>query len=103
MASVDDVMAALSEIQDPEIGINLVDLGLVYDAKVHDKTASVALTLTTPGCPLHTTIRQQVEERLMQVPGIEHADVELVWAPPWTPDRISDEGRSQLRQLHAMG
>ncbi len=91
------VMAALYEVEDPEIGINIVDLGLVYGVGIEGSTVMVTMTLTTPGCPLHASVREAVERAVRAfVPGVTDVNVVLVWEPAWSPQRISDAGRAQL-------
>lgn len=93
----DMVTEALSEVIDPELGENLVDLGLVYGITIGGARVAVDLTLTTPGCPLHASLHAAAERviRLM-VPGVEHVDVQLVFEPRWTPDRMSDSAKRRL-------
>ncbi len=90
------VLAALTGVIDPELGIDVVNLGLVYEVEVEAALARVRMTLTTPGCPLHASIEAQVRSCVLAVPGIEAADVGLVWDPPWTPMSMSDEAKRQL-------
>src|ERR1700746_1113994 len=96
-----DVMSALKSCYDPEIPVNIVDLGLIYgvkfDAAEDDKQdVTIDLTLTSPGCPAHVSIGEQIKSRLQQLPGVRNANVNVVWSPPWTPERISPEARKQL-------
>ena len=96
-----DVMSALKSCYDPEIPVNIVDLGLIYKvnfAPVEDDKQDVAvdMTLTAQGCPEHVNISMQVKSRLEQLPGIRNAAVNVVWTPPWTPERLSPEARKQL-------
>jgi metal-sulfur cluster biosynthetic enzyme len=91
-----ELWVALRQVYDPEVGINVVDLGLIYGVTQRDDCAYVEMTLTTPGCPLHDVIGQAVQRALAQVPGVARAVVELVWDPPWTPMMISDAGRREL-------
>jgi len=97
-----DVYAALKDCYDPEIPVNIVDLGLIYEVSVKpvdDSQASeieVEMTLTAPGCPSAGMITEQVRERLLRMPGVADARVELVWYPQWTPERLSGEARRQL-------
>lgn len=93
---VEAALDALSQVIDPELGLDAVALGLVYELHLADGVAVVVMTLTTPGCPLHGSIRADVEARLIAVPGVDVVDVRLVWDPAWTPSRISAEGRAQL-------
>jgi metal-sulfur cluster biosynthetic enzyme len=91
------VLAALKEVIDPELGINVVDLGLIYEAEVKGADVRITMTLTTPGCPLHESIAEAVQVTLQDMlPLLGDVTVHLVWDPPWTPDRISEEGRSAL-------
>jgi FeS assembly SUF system protein len=98
MPTVDQVMEALKNCYDPEIPVNIVDLGLVYDVKIiDDKNVYVKMTLTAPGCPVGPFVAEQVREAVMTlVEGVEKVDVEIVFDPPWTPDRMSDEAKALL-------
>lgn len=93
------VIEALADVYDPELGLDLVNLGLVYEVAVVGSNVNVSMTLTTPGCPMHGSIQKDVLMTLERLPGVEWVDVQLVWDPPWTPDRISQEGRRQLYWL----
>lgn len=94
------VIEALKEIYDPEIPVNIYDLGLIYDVDVtKDGHAYVKMTLTTPHCPVAETMPGEVELRVGSVPGIGHAEVELVWTPPWDPQKMSDEAKLELGML----
>ncbi len=93
----DDVREALHDVIDPELGINVVDLGLVYQISVEDgRRIHVLMTMTTPGCPATNYIQGGAERRLMLIPGAEDVEVRLAWAPPWSPDMMSAEARHQL-------
>ena len=92
----DDVMEALKEVYDPEIPVNVVDLGLVYNVDVEDNEVHVEMTLTAQGCGMGPYIAQQAEWRIAEIDGVDDVNVELVYDPPWTPDMISEEGRSEL-------
>ena len=95
-----DVSAALREIFDPEIPVNIYDLGLIYGVEVDDNAdATVTMTLTTPHCPVAETMPGEVEMRVMSVPGIRDAEVVLVWEPAWGPHKMSDEARLELGML----
>lgn len=88
------LLEALEDVEDPELGYSIVGLGLVYDAALHeDRTAEVTMTMTTPGCPATEMILDQVRRRVADVPGVDRVEVHLVWDPPWTPDLMSDEAR----------
>ena len=94
--SKDKVLAALRKVYDPEIPINIVDLGLIYEIKVNDGDIYIKMTLTAPGCPIWQLIVEQVKEAVRSVEGVRNVEVDLVWDPPWTPDRISPELKEQL-------
>ena len=104
--SMDDVMEAMKDVVDPELGINVVDLGLVYDARVEETgdgtLVTLDMTLTSAACPLTDVIEDQTREALCGGPGGGIAadfTINWVWMPPWGPDKITDEGREQLRAL----
>ncbi|MEZ5325307.1 MAG: putative Fe-S cluster assembly protein SufT [Verrucomicrobiales bacterium] len=94
------VWGQLKEVYDPEIPVNIVDLGLVYDCQLTGdegaKVVEVKMTLTAPGCGMGPTIAADAQSRVMTINGIEDAKVELVWDPPWNQDMISEEGRMRL-------
>lgn len=93
----EQVVEALREVFDPEIPVNVYDLGLVYDIKVSDdKTVYVQMTLTAPGCGMGPYIAQQAEWRIAEIEGVEDVEVEMVTEPPWTPDLITPEGKELL-------
>ena len=94
------VIEALKEIYDPEIPVNIYDLGLIYDVEITpEHHAMVKMTLTTPHCPVAESLPQEVELRVLGVPGIRDAEVKLVWDPPWDPTKMSDEARLELGML----
>ncbi len=94
----DDVFEAMKDVVDPELGINVVDLGLVYDVTVEtDNTATVDMTLTSAACPLTDEIEDQTRAALDGV--VEDFRINWVWMPPWGPDKITDEGREMLRAI----
>lgn len=91
------VYAALKEVIDPELGLNIVDLGLVYEVAIADGAVTVVMTLTTPGCPMHASFGSEIEATLWRaLPGLESLDIQLVWEPPWTPEMLTAEGRAEL-------
>ncbi len=99
MVNEEQVMNALRSVIDPEIGLNIVDLGLIYDIIIEEAMITVTMTLTTPGCPMHSSITSWVENQLKALdPGYE-VFVNLVWEPKWTPDKMSDEAKRQLGRL----
>ena len=96
-----DVLSALKSCYDPEIPVNIVDLGLIYKvdftpAESEKQDVSVDMTLTAQGCPEHVNISMQVKSRLEQLPGVRNVAVTVVWSPPGTPERLSPEARKQL-------
>ena len=94
------VIDALKEIYDPEIPVNIYDLGLIYGVEVDDESdVTVTMTLTTPHCPVAETMPGEVELRAASVPGVRDAEVNLVWDPPWGPDKMTDEARLELGML----
>jgi metal-sulfur cluster biosynthetic enzyme len=90
------VYDALKECYDPEIPVNVVDLGLIYDVKIIDDWVGVKMTLTTPGCGMSGMISQNVRNRLLLLEGVKEADVRIVWDPAWSPARMSPEARKKL-------
>jgi metal-sulfur cluster biosynthetic enzyme len=90
------VLEALRSVIDPELGVNLVDLGLVYGAVVHNGYATITLTTTTPTCPLGTYLSDQVEWALRSLPGIEEVEIEVVHSPAWSPAMLSESARRML-------
>jgi metal-sulfur cluster biosynthetic enzyme len=96
MLSETEVYEVLRECYDPEIPVNIVELGLVYGVEVKDAAVNVTMTLTAPGCHMGAMIRQEIEDKLLGIPGCDQANVEIVWDPPWTPRMISGEARKKL-------
>ena len=101
--SIDDIEEAMKDVVDPELGINVVDLGLVYGAYVDDENiATLDMTLTSAACPLTDVIEDQTRTALTTGPGgglVKDFRINWVWLPPWGPDKITDDGREQLRAL----
>jgi FeS assembly SUF system protein len=93
------VIAALKEIYDPEIPVNIYDLGLIYNVEINEGQALVSMTLTTPNCPVAESMPGEVEMRVAGVPGILDAEVVLVWDPAWSPANMTDEARLELGML----
>lgn len=92
----DQILNALKTVIDPEIGINIVDLGLIYLLYINDDKVKIDMTLTTPGCPMHNGMTEWVKESIYRIsPGTE-VEVNLVWKPKWTPDLMSDDAKSKL-------
>jgi metal-sulfur cluster biosynthetic enzyme len=90
------VYTVLRTCYDPEIPLNIVDLGLIYGVQIEGERVAVKMTLTTQGCGMGGYISRDVEEKILSLPGVQEARVELVWDPPWTPEMISPEGRTTL-------
>jgi metal-sulfur cluster biosynthetic enzyme len=92
----EEIWNALRQVNDPELGINLVDLGLIYDVEIQEGKVRVDMTLTTPGCPMHSFIARQAWQAVNNVPGVTDTTVRVVWEPRWTPERLSSAARAQL-------
>jgi len=100
----EEVVAALKECYDPEIPVNIVDMGLIYEIRIKPsdvpdsgkQDVEVEMTLTAPGCPSSGYMSDQVKQRLSRMPGVNNATVEIVWYPQWTPERLSPDARKQL-------
>jgi metal-sulfur cluster biosynthetic enzyme len=96
MATIDDVYAQLKQVYDPEIPVNIVDLGLVYDVALDGATCKITMTLTSQSCPEARTIPDVMKRRVNSIEGIDGTEISIVWTPPWSPHRISPEGRAVL-------
>lgn len=96
MEQLEQIRNWLKQVFDPELGVNIVDLGLVYGMEYVDGCANIRMTLTTPGCPLHDTIVGGVRQALHGKPGIEDVHVEVVWEPRWSPEKMSEAAKEQL-------
>ncbi len=103
MIAVDErigaLWSALGEVMDPEIPISLVDLGLIYDVRFDEGSVEVDLTFTATACPCMAFIRFDIEERLRQIPAVDSVEINEVWNPPWTKDRITPEGRRKMKEM----
>jgi metal-sulfur cluster biosynthetic enzyme len=101
VAKIEDIQEAMRDVVDPELGINVVDLGLVYDVRVEaDNTATLDMTLTSAACPLTDVIEDQTASVLVGSAGIvKDFRINWVWMPPWGPEKITEDGREQLRAL----
>ena len=93
MATRDEVFEILRTVEDPELGMDIVDLGLVYEVEMEDSTAKVTYSLTSMGCPAGPLIAQDIDSAIRQVEGIENVELELTFDPPWTPDKMSDDAK----------
>ncbi len=96
MVTEEKIWEVLKNCYDPEIPVNIVDLGLVYDVSIEDDVVKVKMTLTAPGCPMHSVIAQDVKSKLLATEGVKDAIVEIVWDPPWSPEMMSDEAKAKL-------
>ena len=90
------VRDALRSVDDPEAGMNIVDLGLIYGVQIEGDTVYVQMTLTTQGCPMHESIGWGVQNALLSLDGVEEAEVQIVWDPPWSPSMMTEAGRARL-------
>jgi metal-sulfur cluster biosynthetic enzyme len=98
MEMEEQVLEALYDVIDPELGINIVDLGLVYGVGINEENnIIVTMTLTTPGCPLHDSITNGVKHRVSQIEKVQEVQVDLIWEPAWNPGKMSDHARQMLR------
>ena len=97
MSKKDQIIEEIRKIYDPELPVNIYELGLIYDIKVKDeKFVIIKMTLTTPNCPVAESLPKEVKEGAMQVEGIEDVDLELVWEPPWNKDMMSEAAKLEL-------
>ena len=93
MATREEVLEILRQVDDPELGMDIVDLGLVYEVAVKDSTAKIIYSLTSMGCPAGPLIAQDIDSTARQVEGIDEVELELTFDPPWTPDKMSDDAK----------
>ena len=93
MPSKEEVLEALRQVEDPELGMDVVDLGLVYDVEMDGAKAKVLYSLTSMGCPAGALIAQDMDRVTREVPGIEDVDLELTFDPPWTPEKMSEDAK----------
>jgi metal-sulfur cluster biosynthetic enzyme len=96
MVSVDEVQEALSNVIDPELGLDFVELGLIYEIEVDGGAVHVTFTLTAPGCPIGPEVEEQIEEFVSELDGVESVSSTMVFTPPWTPDRMSEDAKFAL-------
>jgi metal-sulfur cluster biosynthetic enzyme len=93
MPTPEDVLEALKVVEDPELGMDIVELGLVYDVEVEGPKVHVTYSLTSMGCPVGPLIEQQIAETVSEMPGVEEVEPELTWSPPWSPEKMSDDAK----------
>ncbi len=96
MITQEDVYEVLRECYDPEIPVDIVELGLVYGVEFEGNSVNIIMTLTSPGCQMSSMIRENIEDKLLGLPVCEQANVEIVWDPPWTPHMMSEAARKKL-------
>ena len=89
----EDVIEALRQVEDPELGMDIVELGLYYDAEIEGEHVKIVHSLTSMGCPAGPMIQESIHEAVVALPGVEQVEVELTFDPPWTPDRMSDDAK----------
>ena len=93
MATREEIVEALHAVEDPELGMDIVDLGLLYDVEVEGSAVKVSYTLTSMGCPAGAMIQEDIDRVVSELPGVEQVQSELTFEPPWTPDRMSDDAK----------
>ena len=96
MPSVEDVQEALSNVIDPELGLDFVELGLIYEVEVEDGDVYVTFTLTSPGCPIGPQVTEQIDEFVSELDGVENVYPKMVFSPPWTPEMMSEDAMFAL-------
>jgi metal-sulfur cluster biosynthetic enzyme len=96
MASVDEVTEALRDVIDPELGLDFVELGLIYDVEVEGETVKVTYTLTSPGCPIGPQVSEQIEEFVGELDGVADVQPTMTFTPPWTPELMSEDAKFAL-------
>jgi metal-sulfur cluster biosynthetic enzyme len=93
MPSREEVVEALRQVEDPELGMDIVELGLFYDAEIEGPNVKVLYTLTSMGCPAGPMIQEDIDRAVQEIPGVENVQSELTFEPPWTPDKMSDDAK----------
>jgi len=93
VATREEVVEALRQVEDPELGMDIVDLGLMYDVEIDGPKVKVIYSLTSMGCPVGPMIQEQIAEVTRAVPGVEEVETELTWDPPWSPEKMSDDAK----------
>jgi metal-sulfur cluster biosynthetic enzyme len=96
MPGQEAVYEILKQVYDPEVGINIVDMGLIYGVEIEGNKIDLIMTLTSPACPAGPHILQQIDDKLKEMEGVEDVDIRVVWTPPWSPDMLSEEAKDQL-------
>lgn len=98
MATKEDILGKLRLVKDPELGINIVDLGLIYEVGIKEKKVLIKMTFTTPACPMMNYMLMQAKERLEELPDLD-IEIEIVFDPPWSPERLSKEAKLRLGMI----
>ena len=94
------ILESLKVVKDPEIPVNVVDLGLIYEVEISGAgNVEITMTLTSVGCPVQDLIRSDAEMAVMRLDGVNHVNVEFVWSPPWSPEKMSEDGKRQMRMF----
>ena len=96
MPTLEEVEDALSNVIDPELGLDFVELGLIYGVEIEGSTVNVTFTLTTPACPIGPQVSEQIEEFVSELPGVEQVTSQMVFTPPWTPEKMSEDAKFAL-------
>ena len=96
MVTVDEVREALTNVIDPELGLDFVERGLIYEIEIDERTVHVTFTLTAPGCPIGPEVAEQIEEFVSELDGVESVGSTMVFSPPWTPERMSEDAKFAL-------
>ena len=101
MITKEQILTELKQVIDPELHLNIVDLGLIYDVNIEQDSGKViiTMTLTTPGCPLSFVFEEWVPDAAKKVEGVKDVEISLVWEPPWDPDKISDDAKEELGMI----
>lgn len=102
MPDKEEIREKLKECYDPEIPINIVDLGLIYDIEIDEDDVDITMTLTAVGCPVADQMKAQVEAKVMEFEDIESAECEIVFDPPWSPEQVTEEGKAALSSMGIM-
>lgn len=96
MITREKVLEKLKEIIDPELNVNIVDLGLIYDVNIDDDNVDIKMTLTSPGCPLSFVFQEWVTDAVKKIKGVRNVTIDLVWEPAWNPDRMSEDAKEKI-------
>ena len=99
MATSEEIIDTLKGVFDPEIPVNIVDLGLVYGVNIDNGIANITMTLTTPGCPLIEALEKEIKDLVSSVSGVSEVKINLVWEPPWSPARMSEAAKAELGMI----